>query len=189
VLLVALIAALIAVLVIIRRRDRSWRPPAQLTATQLRELDQLAARRPPAPPSAPAEHSQRIGEALRRFLMRWAPGSPGSVARVMARSYCSIRKRHPRLGADEVMREVYLSRVGAYETWGSNVLPRQAADAIVQLARGSLLKLTSLLLAQEAPHLYGEHASIDAQSQWGDVEATIVAVLDWEAPGWRDLAY
>ncbi len=122
-----------------------------------------------------------------KFLMKRGLGSPGHIAKKMARTYRIGKENYPELEEREVLRRLLLQRVLAQSTLGGPVqyqfLKRNpvAFEELVN-QHPDLFSIITLAIFIEHPELLGPGAPADAFSV---LTQTVQEVLDAEAPGWR----
>lgn len=92
--------------------------------------------------------------ALGKWWLKHGPGSPGSIAKVMAKAFKSIQGRNPTLGRDEVLRQTLESRYALTPQQYS--IPRDLRQRILEnlradkvLARASLVHLVVAVFISE----------------------------------------
>lgn len=120
-----------------------------------------------------------------KFVMKHGIGSPGSIAKAMARSYQAIKR-----GSSErergILRQLYLSRVSAASMWGKSAQfgystdPSHVEQVLVQ--NPDLHSLVKHVIVSEHPELLGPDAPANS---WEVLDEVVEEVLDQHAPGWR----
>lgn len=104
---------------------------------------------------------------LGRWFMVHGPGSVGSTAKAMAKSYSIIKAANPAASDEELLQLTLASR------YPSGRLEEAAAASMVEAAAGSLVELTRLVIhlensradtvMQNAPDVYDEMLDIIVQ--------------------------
>lgn len=122
-----------------------------------------------------------------KFLMKRGLGSPGYIAKQMARMYQIGKENYPALGERTVIRRLFLQRVAAQSVLGGPVqykFLRQNPGAIEELVdqHPDLFSIITLAIFIEHPELLGPGAPADA---FNVLTETVQEVLDAEAPGWK----
>lgn len=122
-----------------------------------------------------------------KFLMKRGLGSPGYIAKKMARTYRIGKENYPSMEERTVIRRLFVQRVAAKGIVGG---PQQykflkqnpaALDELVD-QHPDLFSIITLAIFIEHPELLGPGAPADAFSV---LTETVQEVLDAEAPGWR----
>lgn len=122
-----------------------------------------------------------------KFLMKRGLGSPGYIARKMARTYRIGKQNYPSMEERRVIRRLFVQRVAAQTLFGGPVqykfLKRNPA-AIEELVdqHPDLFSIITLAIFIEHPELVAPGAPADA---FNVLTETVQEVLDAEAPGWR----
>ncbi len=122
-----------------------------------------------------------------KFLMKRGIGSPGHIAKRMARAYRIGKENYPAMEEREVIRRLFVQRIAA-QTLGGGPAPyrflKANADAIGELVdhHPDLFSITALAIFIEHPELLGPEAPADA---FDVLSEAMQEVFDVEAPGWR----
>ncbi len=120
-------------------------------------------------------------------MLKYGPGSPGEVARVMAQSYKLVKSENPTLSDEELLAKV-LERRYAVVSFASPEEQRRMLDAAISETRHSrtvpepynrslFFDLIMEILKRENPGLEYRHALIE---HYLDVEDAISSVLEEE---------
>ena len=122
-----------------------------------------------------------------KFLMKRGLGSPGYIAKRMARTYRIGKENYPSMDERTVIRRLFVQRVGAQSVLGGPVqyqFLKQNPDAIEELVdhNPDLFSIITLAIFIEHPELLGPGAPADA---FKVLTETVQEVLDSEAPRWR----
>jgi hypothetical protein len=122
-----------------------------------------------------------------KFLMKHGVGSPGYIAKRMARRYRTLKVSGPPVDEQAIIRRVFVERVAAQSVLGGPTqyrFLRSNPSAIHELLgrHPDLFSIVSLSIFIEHPELLGPGAPADAFSVLSE---TIQEVFDAEAPGWR----
>jgi hypothetical protein len=119
--------------------------------------------------------------------MKHGLGSPGYIAKRMARRYRTLKGGGPSTEERAIIRRIFVERVAAQTVFGGPTQYRfltSNPSAIHELVsqHPDLFSIVSLAVFIEHPELLGPGAPADAFSLLSE---TIQEVLDAEAPGWR----
>lgn len=122
-----------------------------------------------------------------KFLMKRGLGSPGYIAKKMARTYRIGKENYPELDEREVLRRLLLERVLAQSMPGGPVqyqFLKQNPAALEELVdqHSDLFSIITLAIFIEHPELVGPGAPADV---FGVLAETVEEVLDAEAPAWK----
>ena len=130
-----------------------------------------------------------FGEAIdwQYFLMKHGIGSPGYIARRMARQYRAIKEADPTTDEVSILFRIYSNRVVAQSVLGG---PNeyQAAREDPSLIRATIEQNSSLFMIirhavfVEHPELSDPRAPSD---RFQVLDRVLTEILDHEAPGWR----
>jgi hypothetical protein len=125
-----------------------------------------------------------------RFLMKHGIGSPGYIARRMARHYRAAKEARPNWIEHEVLNAVYAMRVAAQSVLGGPV-EYQMTKKDPSLKDAALDKNPDLFsiirhaIIIEHPELQNPYAPPD---RFEVLDSVISEILDQETPGWRNVA-
>jgi hypothetical protein len=121
------------------------------------------------------------------FLMRHGVGSPGYIAKTMARQYRAIKESQPSLDEPSVLFRLYANRVAAQSIMGgpaeyrmSRGNPSLMRAAIEQ--NPNLFSIISHAVSVEHPELQNPHAP---SNRFEVLDRVLAEVLDREIPDWR----
>jgi hypothetical protein len=122
-----------------------------------------------------------------KFLMKRGLGSPGYIAKKMARTYRIAKENNPSMEERTVIHHLFVQRVVAQSVLGGPVqykFLKQNPAAIEELLdqHPDLFSIITLAIFIEHPELLGPGAPADA---FNVLAETVQEVLDAEAPGWR----
>lgn len=122
-----------------------------------------------------------------KFLMKRGLGSPGYIAKQMARTYRIEKQKNPSIEERTVVRRLFVQRVAAQTMPGGPAQYRflkQNPPAIEELVdhHPDLFSIITLAIFIEHPELLGPGAPADS---FNVLAETVQEVLDAEAPGWR----
>lgn len=122
-----------------------------------------------------------------KFLMKHGLGSPGYIAKRMARSYRTLKASGPSLDERAIIRRIFVERVAAQSVLGGPPQYRflkSNPSAMHELLNQhpDLFSIVSLAVFIEHPEFVGPVAPADA---FNVLSETIQEVLDAEVPGWR----
>jgi hypothetical protein len=122
-----------------------------------------------------------------KFLMKRGLGSPGYIAKKMAKTYRIAKENYPTMEERTVIRRLFLQRVAAQGVLGGPVeyqFLKQHPAALNELVdqHPDLFSIVTLAIFIEHPELLGPGAPADAFSVLAE---TVQEVLDAEVPGWR----
>lgn len=106
---------------------------------------------------------------LGEWWLTHGPGSPGSIARAMAKAYVNLKRANPGASRDELLRLTLMSR---YVMSGG--LDESRATAMLESAGGRLGKLTILVWLMEVPQ------AMDSLSNAPDVYSLSVQIIEKE---------
>jgi hypothetical protein len=122
-----------------------------------------------------------------KFLMKHGLGSPGYIAKRMARRYRTLEASGPSIDERAIIRRIFVERVAAQSVLGGPTQYRflksnpSAIDELVD-HHPDLFSIVSLAVFIEHPELLGPGVPADVFNVLGE---TIQEVLDAQAPGWR----
>lgn len=95
---------------------------------------------------------------LVKLLLKWwvgnGPGSVGSIARTMAKSYLAIKRNYPDISKRELLKRTLSSRVRAYRMLKQPVPGDEFLREWLEYAKGSLTELTWSVILWEHSELY-----------------------------------
>ena len=122
-----------------------------------------------------------------KFLMKRGLGSPGHIAKKMARTYRIGKENYPSMEEREVIRRLFVQRVAAQSVLGGPMqykFLKENPAAIEELVdhHPDLFSIISLAIFIEHPELLGPGAPNDA---FDVLTETVQEVLDAETPRWR----
>jgi hypothetical protein len=122
-----------------------------------------------------------------KFLMKHGLGSPGYIAKRMAKSYRTLKACRPSIDERAIIRRIFVERVAAQSVLGGPIQYRflkSNPSAIGELVdqHPDIFSIVGLAIFIEHPELLGPGAPVDA---FNVLSETIQEVLDAEAPGWR----
>ena len=126
---------------------------------------------------------------LVRFVTKHGIGSPGSIAKAMAKTYAIIKRRNRGIPEREVLRQIYLSRVQAGSMIGvravrSGLLNADPAHVEDVLAHApDLASLVIHVIFMEHPELLDHRGAPPDQDE--SLKRVVLEVLDKQAPGSR----
>ena len=125
-----------------------------------------------------------------RFLMKHGIGSPGYIARRMARHYRLAKEARPYWSESEVLNAVYAMRVAAQSILGGPVEYRMTKqDPSLKTAvldeNPDLFSIIRYAVMVEHPELQNPYAPPD---RFEILDSVISEILDQETPGWRNVA-
>ncbi len=83
---------------------------------------------------------------LSKWWLTYGPGSPGSIARAMAKSYLKIKLANPGASENDLL---YATLTGRYATFGG--LDIVTATSMVEDSEGNLYKLSIQVWQREDP--------------------------------------
>ena len=125
-----------------------------------------------------------------KFVMKHGMGSPGYIAKKMAKTYRIGKENYPGIGLKkerETLRRLLLQRALAQSMLGGPAQykflkenPRVLVELVHQ--QPDLFSIVTLAIFVEHPELLGPEASAEA---FEVLSETVQEVLDAEAPGWR----
>src|SRR5712691_10463985 len=118
-----------------------------------------------------------------KFLMKRGFGSPGYIAKKMARTYRIGKENYPAMGERTVIRRLFVQRVATQGVFGGPVqyqFLKQNPAALDELVdqHSDLFSIIILAIFIEHPELLGPGAPVDA---FGVLTETVQEVLDAEA--------
>lgn len=122
-----------------------------------------------------------------KLLMKHGVGSPGYVARRMAKSYRRWKSTGQSVDERAIIRQIFVERVVAQSTLGGPTQYKylesnpSAIDELID-ENPDLFSIVSLAVFIEHPELLGSGAPPDA---FDVLRETIQEILDSEAAGWR----
>jgi hypothetical protein len=122
-----------------------------------------------------------------KFLMKRGLGSPGYIAKKMARTYRIGKENYPAMEERTVIWRLFVQRVAAQGVLGGPAqyqFLKQNPAALEELVdqHPDLFSIITLAIFIEHPELLGPGAPADA---FNVLTETVQEVLDAEAPGWR----
>jgi hypothetical protein len=122
-----------------------------------------------------------------KFLMKRGLGSPGYIAKTMARTYRIGKQNYPAMEEREVIRRLFVQRVAAQSVLGGPAQYRflkANPEAIEELVdhHPDLFSITTLAIFVEHPELLRPGAPADA---FNVLYETVQEVFDSELPYWR----
>lgn len=125
-----------------------------------------------------------------RWLMKHGIGSPGHIARRMARHYRLAKEARPYWSEREVLNAVYAIRVAAQSTPGGPVEYRMTKEdftlkTAVLDENPDLFSIIRYAVLVEHPELQNPYAP---PGRFEILDGVISEILDQETPGWRDVA-
>ncbi len=132
-------------------------------------------------------HEWSLQMGWHKFLMKRGLGSPGYIAKRMARDYRIEKENNPSVEEQMLIRRLFVKRVLAQSVMGGPVqykLLKQNPGAVEELVHDhpDLFSIITLAIFIEHPELLGPAAPADAFNVLTD---TVQEVLDAEVPGWR----
>lgn len=122
-----------------------------------------------------------------KLAMKHGIGSPGYVARRMAKAYKTWKSRTPTEGEQEIIRRIFVERIAAQTIMGGPAqyrFLRQHASAIDEIVEShpDLFSIVLVCVVIEHPELLAPGAPLDAFDVLGE---TLQEVLDAKVPEWR----
>jgi hypothetical protein len=121
------------------------------------------------------------------FLMKHGIGSPGYIAKTMARQYRAIKEAQPSLDERSVLFRLYANRVAAQSILGGPAEYRMSREnpslmraAVEQSA--NLFSIIRHVVFIEHPELHNPHAP---SNRFEVLDRVLAEVLDREIPDWR----
>jgi hypothetical protein len=125
-----------------------------------------------------------------RWLMKHGIGSPGHIARRMARHYRLAKEARPYWSEREVLNAVYAMRVAAQSILSGPVEYRMTKEdpslkTAVLDENPDLFSIIRYAVMVEHPELQNPHAPPD---RFEILDSVISEILDQETPGWRNVA-
>ena len=122
-----------------------------------------------------------------KFLMKRGLGSPGYIAKNMARTYRIAKQNYSAMEEREVIRRLFVQRVAAQSMLGGPAqyrFLRANPDAIEELVdhHPDLFSITTLAIFVEHPELLGPGVPADS---FNVLNETVQEVFDSELPYWR----
>jgi hypothetical protein len=122
-----------------------------------------------------------------KLLMKHGLGSPGYIAKKMAKTYRIGKENYPEMEEREVLRRLLLQRVLAQSMLSGPVqyqFLKQNPAVLEELVhqQPDLFSIITLAIFIEHPELLRPGAPVDA---FDALTETVQEVLDTEAPGWR----
>src|SRR5262249_28174158 len=129
-----------------------------------------------------------MNRRLHKFLMKRGLGSPGHIARHLAKRYRLWKRNRPSMSEPKMIRYLFAERIGAQTLWGGG--PEQYkylkahSDLIDELVahHPDLFSIVLLSIFIEHPELLWPDAPPDT---FEFLQATVEEILDAEVPGWR----
>lgn len=124
------------------------------------------------------------------FLMKHGIGSPGYIARRMAKHYCAAKQARPNWSEREVLNAVYAMRVAAQSVLGGPVEYQMTKkDSSLKHAvldeNPDLFSIIRHAIIIEHPELQNPDAPPD---RFEVLDSVISEILDQETPDWRNVA-
>lgn len=121
------------------------------------------------------------------FLMRHGIGSPGYIAKTMARQYRAIKEANPSLNERSVLLRLYANRVSAQSVLGGPAEYKMCREdpTRIQAAVDKSPDLFSIIrhaVFVEHPELSNPHAP---PNRFEVLDRVLAETLDREAPAWR----
>lgn len=121
------------------------------------------------------------------FLMKHGIGSPGYIAKTMARQYHAIKEANPSLDERAVLFRVYANRVAAQSTLGGPVEYRMSREnpSLMQIAieeNSNLFSIIRHAVLIEHPELHNPYPPSD---RFEVLDRVLAEILDREIPDWR----
>jgi hypothetical protein len=125
-----------------------------------------------------------------RWLMKHGIGSPGYIARRMARHYRAAKEARPFWSEREVLNAVYAMRVAAQSVLGGPVEYKKTKEdfslkTAVLDENPDLFSIIRHAIIVEHPELQNPYAPPD---RFEILDNVISEILDQETPGWRNVA-
>lgn len=125
-----------------------------------------------------------------RFLMKHGIGSPGYIARRMARHYRAAKEARPNWSERELLNAVYAMRVAAQSVLGGPVEYQMTKEdpslkTAVLDENPDLFSIIRHAIMVEHPELQNPYAPPD---RFEILDSVISSILDQETPGWRNVA-
>ncbi len=122
-----------------------------------------------------------------KLLMKRGVGSPGYIARTMAKSYRARKTGDPSAPERTIIRRLFVERIAAQTLFGGPAqykFLKSNPSAIEELVdqHPDLFSIVTLAIFIEHPELVGPGAPADAFDVLSEV---VQEVLDDGAPGWR----
>jgi hypothetical protein len=122
-----------------------------------------------------------------KFLMKRGIGSPGHIAKRMAKSYRTRKAGDPSTNERTIIHHLFVERIAAQTVLGGPVqykFLKSNSLAIAELVdhHPDLFSIVMLAIFIEHPELVGPGAPADA---FNVLNESVQEVLDAEAPGWR----
>ena len=90
---------------------------------------------------------------FKKWFLKYGPGSAGSVARTMAKSYMQFKKTYPDFSQKDLLLRTLQTRVGAWEKHRLPSLTKAEQEKWIEIAEGSLSTLILYILRHENPGL------------------------------------
>lgn len=123
-----------------------------------------------------------------RWLMKHGIGSPGHIARRMAKHYRAAKEARPNWSEREVLNAVYAMRVAAQTTFGGPAEYRMTKqDSSLKTAvldeNPDLFSIIRYAVMVEHPELQNPYAPPD---RFEVLDSVISEILDQETAGWRN---
>lgn len=121
------------------------------------------------------------------FLMKHGVGSPGYIAKTMARQYHAVKEAKPSLDERSVLFRVYANRVAAQSILGGPAEYRMSREnpSLMHAAVEQNPNLFSIIrhaVLIEHPELHNPHAP---SNRFEVLDRVLTEVLDREIPDWR----
>jgi hypothetical protein len=124
---------------------------------------------------------------LMKFLMKYGIGGPGSIAKAMAKTYCSIRRvSHDNETEKNILSKLYLSRVYAASKWGKaeeygySDNPLHVDQVIID--NPDLPSLMMHVIISEHPELLGPDLP---EAKWDALDEVIDEIVNKFVPDWQ----
>ena len=122
-----------------------------------------------------------------KFVMKRGIGSPGSIAKAMAKTYAGLKRESAETKSEsDVLRQLYLGRVSAAAAWnkaaqfGYSTEPSHVEQVLSK--NPDLANLVKHVVVSEHPELLDSAMS---GNPWEVLDEVVEEMLDRHAPGWR----
>lgn len=112
---------------------------------------------------------------LGRWWITHGPGSPGSVAKAMARAYSTMKATYPTASKDELLLITLRTRYSESE------IDNDTADTMSKDSEGRLVQLTLQVIMRENPAATG--AMMNAPDVYAEMLSVVQEVTARLAPG------
>ncbi len=121
------------------------------------------------------------------FLMKHGLGSPGYIARTMARQYRAMKEANPSLGERSILLRLYANRAAAQSTLGGPAEYRMSRKnpSLMHAAvekNSNLFSIVRYAVFIEHPELHNPHTP---SNRFEVLDRILTEILDREAPDWR----